>query len=113
MLRALSVAIVLGAFCLPAAPTSAGPDEDVLEDSLGGFDDEGEDDYGFEEDEALPLTPAVRIEEQDEDFWDLAGDLSLGASYNYLNHNSATGTNYGNLSRLRAQLDLELDLMRS
>jgi len=92
-----------------------------------GFDDEGPheseaadpDDWGFD-DEGTWEPPAAEGDEAaddedafadaDERFWDLTGDLSLGSSYNHLPHASATGTEYGNLSRLRTQLDLQLDL---
>jgi hypothetical protein len=95
-------------------PAAGGDDGDAesLEETLGGFDDEEDDPYGgFDDDDGFE-TNADEGDERDEPerFWDLTGDLSLGASYNYLSHSSATGTHYGNLSRLRAQLDLQLDL---
>ncbi len=96
MLRAPCAALavcILGAAGLAAAE----PGADAAPD-LGGFD----------EDPSEPPTEAVRA--VPERFWDLSGDLGLGASHNYLRHSSATGTPYGNLSRLRAQLDLQLDL---
>ena len=68
-----------------------------------------EDDWGFDDEETY-VSDASEAVEEDDHFWDLAGDLSLGTSYNYLDHDSPTGTPYGNLSRLRAQLDLQLDL---
>lgn len=68
-----------------------------------------QDDWGFDDDETY-VTNAPEPAAPEERFWDLSGDLSLGTSYNYLDHDSATGTPYGNLSRLRAQLDLQLDL---
>jgi len=68
-----------------------------------------EDDWGFDDEDGY-LADAPASVEEGEPSWDLTGDLSLGTSYNYLDHDSATGTHYGNLSRLRAQLDLQLDL---
>lgn len=73
-----------------------------------------EDDWGFdEEEEVAPATspkPEPEPEPVVDPIWDLTGDVSLGSSYNYLSHSSATGTHYGNLARLRAQLDLQLDV---
>jgi hypothetical protein len=113
----------------PAVQDDYGFDEEAVDDY--GFDEDPGDDYGFDEDtgsgeegdasgEAEILESPLGGEDR---FWDLGGDLSLGASYNYLSHNSAVGrrqpspanpqplgTPYGNLSRLRAQLDLQLDL---
>ncbi len=84
-----------------------------------GFDDE--DDWGFEEDadsgsEASSEDPGPATSAR---FWELNGDLSLGASYNFISHNAEAGpnrqpdelgTHWGNLSRMRAQLNLQLDL---
>jgi hypothetical protein len=84
--------------------------EEGLEETLGGFDEGDDYSSGFD-DEPLERSDEGRDESSDVDpFWDLTGDLSLGTSYSYLTHSSATGTPYGNLSRLRAQLDLQLDL---
>ena len=68
-----------------------------------------EDDWGFDDEETY-VSDASESVQADDRFWNLTGDLSLGTSYNYLDHDSPTGTPYGNLSRLRAQLDLQLDL---
>ena len=105
--------VVIVAIGAPLAVWADQPES--LEETLGGFDDEDdptsgfddeEDPYaGFDDDQGLP-GPTLDDAER---FWDLAGDLSLGTSYSYLTHSSATGTPYGNLSRLRAQLDLQLD----
>jgi hypothetical protein len=108
-----------------AAPGRA-DESGSLEETLGGFDDEGDpesepeegadpgDDYGFDDDDADEIDSALGVSDPTATdappFWHLGGDLSLGSSYNYLEHHSATGTPYGNLSRLRAQLDLQLDL---
>ncbi len=96
------------------APLLALADEsESLEEALGGFDVEEDDDSyaGFDEDDKQePIEPS-RGPTDVERFWDLNGDLSLGSSYSFLAHSSATGTPYGNLSRLRAQLDLQLDLL--
>lgn len=74
-----------------------------------------QDDWGFDDEETWESSPADEpdVAPEDESFlrlFDLTGDVSLGSSYNYLHHHSATGTGYGNLSRLRAQLDLQLDV---
>ena len=103
----------------PVGESDYGFDEDDaadygFDDDEGdyGFDDDG-DDYGFEDEEpetdAAPTDAADSID-ANEPFWDLTGALSLGASYNYRQHQSATGTSWGNLSRLRTQLNLQLDL---
>lgn len=148
MRRALRLAAALAAALSIASPFVAMPetaladdprpaegDEAGFEDDDSGFDDygfeeepAGVDDYGFEEDdgsfdEAPPTPEDDALPIVDGPFWDLHGDLSLGASYAYLSHNAAAGTRqpspanprplgtyYGNLSRLRAQLDLQLDL---
>ena len=68
-----------------------------------------EDEWGFDDEETY-VSEASADATESERVWELSGDLSLGASYNYLDHHSATGTPYGNLSRLRAQLDLQLDV---
>ncbi len=68
-----------------------------------------EDDWGFDDEETY-VSDASESVQADDRFWNLTGDLSLGTSYNYLDHDSPTGSHYGNLSRLRAQLDLQLDL---
>ena len=74
---------------------------DDLDDVLGGFDDEEE--------------PAFRVEResdaatQDEAWWDLSGSVEISASVNYRSHESATGTDYGGLQRLRNRLNLQLD----
>jgi hypothetical protein len=72
-----------------------------------------EDDWGFDEDDSSLSSESEtepEPEAEPEQFWDLTGDLSLGTSYNYLQHQAATGTHYGNLQRLRTQLDLQLDV---
>lgn len=114
------------AVVLTATPEAAFA-EDVESEADSGFDDSGFDDSGFDDsgfEEADESDPAPEpAGEVAEPFWDLNGDFSLGASYNYLSHNAAAGTRkptpanpqplgtyYGNLSRLRAQLDLQLDL---
>lgn len=109
-------------------PARAAEAESEYEDDYG-FDDPAapgsEDDSGFEDevgDEATGIDPEAPPAPADDRRWELNGDLSLGASYAFLDHRAATGpdrtlsnpqargTDYGNLSRLRAQLDLQLDL---
>lgn len=90
----------------PAWAAAGSSTDESVDDVLGGFDD---DDF------PTPTPSASRPDPNTDDafttqFWELAGDVSLGASYNFLDHSSATGSRYGNLSRLRVQLDLQLDL---
>lgn len=93
-LRRWALVALLAPWTLAAISTAAADDE--LDDILGGFDDSSEDfDSDFEVSER---------------FWELTGSASLGASYGYLDHESATGTDYQGLDRLRSQLNLQLDL---
>lgn len=132
MPRALGLAIAV--FCLLAGPASLataqatgeaeelldGFDEEDASDDYGfdddgsgdeyGFDDEAADDYGFDDEASAAESSRSAADDELDPFWKLSGDLSLGASYNYISHSSATGTHYGNLSRLRTQLDLQLDM---
>jgi hypothetical protein len=101
----VAVGLLLGL----ASATSA-QDTGDLDDLLGGFDDGAEDpdeaeDEPAEQDSERPWS----WRGSEDDLWELSGDASLGSSYNYRRHRSAAGTSYGNLSRLRAQLDLQLD----
>jgi len=135
-LRTLLIGLLVGAFLwLPVSvPGLARADEGgETEDLLGGFDsdegeEEGEEDtaWGFDDDddelgagEELSSTPELESPR----WWDLSGDVGLGASYNYLTHWSGSDdpmmdliapdrvrTNWGNLSRLRLDLYLQLDL---
>lgn len=85
-----------------------GFDEDA-DDPFGGFDDDeaGEPDAGF--DEADPNAPP-KTAFGPKRFWELTGNVSVGASINYLDHESDTGTDYTGLSRLRTRLNLQLDI---
>ncbi len=81
---------------LPAAAEDA-----ELDDVLAGFDDEEDPDLEAPESEDDPVSR----------FWSISGELSLGSSYNLLSHKPPPGTaQYGGLSRLRAELYLQLDL---
>jgi hypothetical protein len=133
-LRTLLIGLLVGALLLlpVSVPGLARADEgEETEDLLGGFDegeDEGEEDtaWGFDDDddelgagEELGSTSELESPR----WWDLSGDVGLGASYNYLTHWSGSDdpmmdliapdrvrTNWGNLSRLRLDLYLQLDL---
>jgi hypothetical protein len=114
--RAQSTAKVLVAVWLLSGMASAATAQGTgdLDDLLGGFDDDAGDAEGPDEAED---EPAEQDSERpwswrgsEDDLWELSGDASLGSSYNYRSHRSTAGTSYGNLSRLRAQLDLQLDL---
>lgn len=113
---------VCGAFCagilaallcgIGAAPALAA-DPSEVDDVLAGFEDEEDRAVeealeGFDED-ALESTEAG--EETAPSFWRLSGAFSLGSSYNLRSHRPPPGAaQYSGLSRLRAELDLELDL---
>jgi hypothetical protein len=92
-------------------------DSESLEETLGGFGDD-DDLGGFDDEEGDTAAEAEAGNAAGTEatapaaarLFDLTGDLSLGSSYSYLRHSSATGTPYGNLNRLRAQLDLQLDV---
>ena len=83
-------------FALPAAP-------DDFEDGFG--DDEDEFSFDIEEE----LGPADGEPEAPR-WWDIDGSVAIGSSVNFLPHDSATGTNYTGLSRLRTRLNLELEV---
>jgi hypothetical protein len=111
----LALILLLGASAVPSLAEPA--EDDELSEVLSGFEDEGEelDDVlgGFEDDdefvEADSGEPDVP-EAKEPSFWDLTGSLSLGVTYNLHEHSSGSGTPYGNLSRLRPKLNLQLDL---
>ncbi len=66
---------------------------------------------GFEDEDGTPVPDDSRPVAEDETrFWDLGGSVSLASSINYLDHCSATGTDYTGLQKLRARLNLQLDL---
>lgn len=89
--------------CIALLPSHAFAQvEDDIDDVLGGFDEEI--------DAAPRRQPDAERAGEPMRFFRLSGDLSLGSSYNYRQHQSPSGTRYGNLSRLRTQLDLQLDL---
>jgi len=121
-LLGLLLATFLGA---GAARDARGDDE--LDEILGGFDDEAEESSegygeegetedileGFEDDLGAGKEPS-EFGGAEEAFWDLTGSVSLGSSINYLKHHAfvapGRSTDYGGLSRLRAKLDLQLDV---
>ena len=81
------------------APGAAAQDD--LDDILGGFDDE---DPAFEV--APPPADEPFIEPR---WWDVSGSLEVSGTFNYLHHESATGTNYFGLQRLRGRANLQFD----
>jgi hypothetical protein len=95
--------------------------DDDLQDVLDGFDDKAEDKKetnGIEEDEILKgfedETEAVDTDTAEKQylpaFLSLDGYFKLGASYNLHGHEAAgTDTDYHGLSRLRTELQIELD----
>lgn len=81
---------------IPICPIAAQED---INDVLGGFEDE---DPAFE--------VSDRETEDDERIWDLSGSIEVSGSVNVRSHDSATGTNYSGLQRLRTRLNLGLDV---
>ncbi len=80
-------------------------ENDPLDDT--GFDEADSDDGGFEDEFDSGELPRDAPTER---FWELTGSTSLGSSINYLDHESATGTQYQGLARLRTRLNLQLDI---
>ena len=74
-------------------------------DDLGGF---GEDQDEFSIDLEEELGPEDG-EPRTTRWWDVDGSVALSSSFNYLSHDSVTGTDYSGLSRLRTRLNLQLD----
>lgn len=79
--------------------TAAQQLDDELESAIEGFELDPEDD-------ALAEEPG---EEAPGKTWSLSGSFEVDASYNYLDHDSNSGTDYGGLSQLRARGDLQFD----
>jgi hypothetical protein len=97
MLRAWCLSV-----CLCACSTAALAQS--LDDALGGFD-------------GAPLSPAADAAVaagNDASVIDtagshLTGSVALGSSYSYLDHQSANGTQWHGLSKLRTRLNLQMD----
>jgi hypothetical protein len=98
----LVLSLLLGVGAAPGFAQSSSDEE--LDDVLGGFD-EDEEEFVDREAEA-EFDPEL----EEPSFWDLTGSLSLGTTYNLHQNFSGGGTYYGNLSRLRPKLSLQLDL---
>jgi hypothetical protein len=98
---------------IAATPALAAGDADV-DDALAGFDDEEDADLqeileGF--DEESDLDAGEIRDETESSFWRLSGEIFLGSSYNLRSHRPPPGSaQYSGLSRLRLELDLQLDL---
>lgn len=90
---------LLLAAMITALPVSASAQDENLEDVLGGF----------EEQETTVEESAV--EEKAERIWELNGSATLSTSYNYAHEEPAAGqTDYRGLSRMRTELQLDLDV---
>jgi hypothetical protein len=99
----MAVLVLLGGLLAPPViPASAETDE--LQDVLGGFEEEEEEVFAAP-DEPMPETRPDEVRR-----WDVTGSVSLASSINYLEHRSATGTDYTGVQKLRARLNLQLDL---
>ena len=83
---------------------------DEIEDALGGFD-ESDDVFGvFEDHDDFPDPSGAASDSQAPDrWWNLTGDLGLATTFGLHDHDSATGTNYRGLERLRTKLSLQFD----
>lgn len=81
----LAVALVL------AVPATAQVDD------LGGF--------GTDEDFDVEVEEAAVVDR----WWEIDGNVGFSSSINFIDHESATGTDYLGLQRLRLRLNLELD----
>ena len=73
-----------------------------LEDVLEGFEEEDEAFAMEAPAEGEDLAPADRT-------WELTGSFSLETAVNYIDHDSATGTDYTGVQKLRGKVDLQLD----
>jgi hypothetical protein len=91
---------LLGALALPRLAPAAEPG-DELEEILRGFEEEAT--VG----ETAPTSPSATPVPR---FWKLSGSASLASSINYLRHRSITGTDYTGVQKLRARLNLQLDV---
>lgn len=91
--------LCVAALLLLAAPPLGAAELDAV---LGGFE---------EDDEAFAATEAERAPvSADARWWNLTGSASLASSINFIDHRSATGTDYTDLQKLRGRLNLQLDL---
>jgi len=96
--------VVLGLMAL-VLPGIARGTEDEMEEILGGFEDD--------EEPAAEMAEVGEVAEAEERRWDLDGELSLGAAYNYISHQAAAlpkQADFTGLSRMRTTLDLRLDV---
>jgi hypothetical protein len=99
-LRRIALALALSLPCLVAVPHDAFCENRSLEEILDGF----------EEKEPVQSEKPEAAAEVAPRSWDLDGSLSVASAINYLGHRSATGTDYNDVQRLLARLDLELDV---
>jgi len=102
----MDIAIKLTAALLMAVLTASGASaqdatDSEIDDIMGGFEDE------FPAAEPSAREPEEIVERA----WELNGSATLASSYNYAHKKPAPGaTDYRGLSRLRAELQLDLDV---
>jgi hypothetical protein len=102
-------ALLSGALAMPTAAA----EESEVDSPLSGFDDEEDPELerileGFEDDR---LESAGVEDTVTPSFWRVSGEVFLGSSYNLRSHRPPPGSaQYSGLSRLRLELDLQLDL---
>ena len=93
------------AVLITAAPVPTLAQEESIDDLLGGFEEEEE--IGSTDKQAKQ----AKSEKKAEPVWELSGAATLSTSYNYAHKKPATGqTDYRGLSRMRAELQLDLDV---
>jgi len=93
-----------------AAPTALGVLLALLVGSARAND--YEDLEGFEEDEEFDFDSDSDSDSGADEprWWDLDGNLGISTGVNFISHESATGTDFTGLSRMRLRLNLQLDV---
>ncbi len=86
-----------------------GFDSDEEEDEFGFDSEDEEDEFGFDSDEE-GFDYEAETGSETARWWDLDGSLGVSSSINFISHESATGTDFTGVSRLRLRLNLQLDI---
>jgi hypothetical protein len=100
--RLLGGAALLAGLGLASAPALRA--EDVEDDPMSGFEDDGFPSPGEPVSEPEPVPSGV------DRWWDLTGDVAITSAFSYPKHRSTSGTDYQGLVGLRTKLGLQLDL---
>lgn len=88
--------LILSGLLFFAATATAQSD---LDDILGGFEEDPE--FIVQEHEENQIAPKRS--------WDISGSAEISGSFNFRQHDSATGADYHGLQRLRSRLNLQVD----